>query len=407
MDRPPPAAAGEGQKGERAVIESLDAALLELQSALSARALYPASHPRVREKEARAFARLRDQIANAGELTLLGIDERVIFRDQTLPSSRQLAATLFRRLHAAGVDRITFGRGLTEPELAALLDSLAETDARRKLAPSPNIRLGFVSEPRGTSSTPAKAVPLDEASPASTALSAVVRDVWSDLRESSRLKTDLLGDVVGTVSKMLHDSSSAMLPLAAVKRHDEYTFVHTINVAVLSTALAEAVGFKDRLVHELNMAALLHDVGKQLIPHELLNKAGKFTDEEFERVRRHPLDGARLLLATPGASELSVIVAYEHHVRADGTGYPKVPRGWKLNLASRVVQMADVFDALRTHRPYRAALPLPKIMRLMHGDVGSMFDADLLEVFFREVVGRGIPEPTEPETDRRALISSR
>jgi HD-GYP domain-containing protein (c-di-GMP phosphodiesterase class II) len=146
------------------------------------------------------------------------------------------------------------------------------------------------------------------------------------------------------------------------------------------------------MVHELNMAALLHDLGKQLVPPELLNKTGKFTDEEFEIVQRHPVDGARILLSTPGASELSAIVAYEHHVRADGTGYPKVPRGWKLNLASRVVQLADVFDALRTHRPYRPALPVPKILELMRSDVGTMFDPDLLEIFFRNVVSRGVPE---------------
>jgi len=372
------------------MIDSLNTAMLELQSALTARALYPASHPRIRTAETRAYQLLHEIIAGHGDVTLLGIDNRVIFESRALPSSEHLAEVLFRQLHEKGVDRITFLRGLTESELQGLLDGLASTEPDHELGATANIRLGFIQEShREAPKVPV--VPLVGQTPVPQEASKVVGEVWKDTHASHRVDTNKLGDVITTLSKMLRDSSSAVLPLASVKRHDEYTFVHTINVAVLSTALGEAVGLKGRMVHELNMAALLHDLGKQLIPTELLNKAGKFTDEEFERVRRHPVDGARLLLSTSGASELAAIVAYEHHVRADGTGYPKVPRGWKLNLASRVVQVADVFDALRTHRPYRPALPLPKIFELMQGDAGTMFDPDLLEIFFRNVVSRGVP----------------
>ena len=100
-----------------------------------------------------------------------------------------------------------------------------------------------------------------------------------------------------------------------------------------------------------------------------------------------------MLLATPQVPELSVVVAYEHHIRADGSGYPKVPKGWKLNLASRIVQVADVFDALRTNRPYRKALPLPKIIDIMKKDVGTFFDADLLDLFFEYVAGHHNLDP--------------
>jgi len=389
------------------VIDSLNTAMLELQSALTARALYPASHPRIRTAESRAYQLLNEILVVHGNVTLLGIDNRVIFENRALPSSMHLADVFFRQLHGKGVDRITFSHGLAARELSSLLDDLASTDTSRQLCFSDHITLGFVQE--GDRTAPiVRGLPEAGQTPLPKEVSQVVHDVWKDAQEHHRVETDMLGDVITTLSKMLNDSAAAMLPLASVKRHDEYTFVHTINVAVLSTALAEAVGFKGRMVHELNMAALLHDLGKQLIPHELLNKAGKFTDEEFERVRRHPVDGARLLLSTAGASELAAIVAYEHHVRADGTGYPKVPRGWKLNLASRVVQVADVFDALRTHRPYRPALPLPKIYELMEGDVGTMFDADLLEVFFRNVVSRGVPEAAVPvQSTPSTVVSAR
>ena len=387
------------------MIASLNTAMLELQSALTARALYPASHPRIRSAETRAYRLLDETITVHGDVTLLGIDNRVIFENRALPSSAHLAEVFFRQLHEKGVDRVTFSRGLAARELSSLLDDLASTDPPRQLNFSDHIALGFVQDEDRTAPI-VPVLPKAGQTPLPREVSEGVHDVWKDVKEHHRVETDMLGDVITTLSKMLTDSASALLPLASVKRHDEYTFVHTINVAVLSTALAEAVGFKDRMVHELNMAALLHDLGKQLIPQELLNKAGKFTDEEFERVRRHPIDGARLLLSTSGASELAAIVAYEHHVRADGTGYPKVPRGWKLTLASRVVQVADVFDALRTHRPYRPALPLPKIFELMEGDVGTMFDADLLEVFFRDVVSRGVPEAAPVQSPRSPIVSA-
>jgi putative nucleotidyltransferase with HDIG domain len=184
-----------------------------------------------------------------------------------------------------------------------------------------------------------------------------------------------------------------MLPLAPLKQHDEYTFVHTINVAILSTALSEAIGFDSCAAHEVSIAAMLHDVGKQVIPAEILNKDGLFNPEERRIMEQHPVEGARILINTPNIPDLATIVAYEHHVRADGSGYPKMPRGWKLNLASRVVQLTDVFDALRTDRPYRQGMPVPKIVELMKSDVGTFFDADLLQIFLARVVSRGIPDP--------------
>jgi HD-GYP domain-containing protein (c-di-GMP phosphodiesterase class II) len=200
-----------------------------------------------------------------------------------------------------------------------------------------------------------------------------------------------LGDAVAGISRVLAQSGDSILPLAPLKRHDEYTFVHTINVGILSAALGEALGFDVRTVHELNISALLHDIGKQMVPGDLLNKNGRFTDEEFRIVQLHPVNGARLLLTTSGVPELAAIVAFEHHIRVDGTGYPRVPSSWKLNLASRIVQVADVFDALRTNRPYREALTPPEIVEVMTRDAGTFFDPDLLDIFLRKVVSRGAP----------------
>lgn len=372
------------------MIETVNEALLQLQGALSARSLYPPGHPRICAGEERACELLRDALRSRDEITVFAVEERVIFDGNVLPGSSTLVETLFRPLSQNGIDRITFRRGVEGGEVRELLDRLAGADGgQRDLVETPHLGFGYIHRPGPWTGLPA--LPREEA--ASREMAGALSGVWEGIFEAASLDANLLGDIVSCVSRVVSESASAMLPLAAIKKHDEYTFVHTINVAILSTALGEALGYQGRVAHELNMAALLHDVGKRLIPKELLEKNARFTDEEYRLVQEHPVTGARLLLVTPGVPPLAPIVAYEHHVRADGSGYPKIPPGWKLNLASRIVQIADVFDALRTDRPYRPALPLEEVIQMMRKDVGVFFDADLLEVFLRQVIFRRVGEP--------------
>jgi putative nucleotidyltransferase with HDIG domain len=382
------------------LIQHVNDALVELQSTLLARSLYPPDHPRVRNGERSVLERLRRLLAQRDEISLFAVDGRVVFDNEILPSCASLADTLFRMLQVYGVDRITFRRGVDADELAALVAALSDGGRAgyESLTPSAHIRFGALHA--GRSDEPLGELPRSSAVAYAEEAADVLPGIWQSVRVASNgdeeatggVDTARLGAIVAGISKVVKDTASAMLPLAPLKRHDEYTFVHTVNVAILSTSLAEALGYPTRVVHDVNVSALLHDVGKQAVPTEVLNKKARFTDEERRAMQLHPIVGARMLLNAPGVPDLAVVVAYEHHVRADGSGYPRVPPGWKLNMASRIVQLADVFDALRTNRPYRLGLPVPKIVEMMRNDVGSFFDGDLLDVFFQRVVSRGIPE---------------
>jgi HD-GYP domain-containing protein (c-di-GMP phosphodiesterase class II) len=219
-------------------------------------------------------------------------------------------------------------------------------------------------------------------------MAGLLHGLWHDIHHGNQVDTNSLFEIVNNIAKMVQHCKTSMLPLAVIKKHDEYTFLHVVNVAILSAALGESLGFDNPGIHELCMAALLHDIGKRYVPTELLSKKDSLTEEEWERLQSHPEDGASLLLSTPGVPELAIIAAYEHHMNADGSGYPKAAAGWKQNLASRIIQVADVYDALRTNRPYRRGLPLPQIIQIMQSGAGSTFDTDLLELFFEYVMPR-------------------
>jgi putative nucleotidyltransferase with HDIG domain len=164
---------------------------------------------------------------------------------------------------------------------------------------------------------------------------------------------------------------------------DEYTTTHSLNVAVLSMALAEYAGHPAADVRACGMAGLLHDIGKVRIPLDLLTKPGRLTPAEREVINRHPVEGARILLGGQGRMELAATVAYEHHLMHDGGGYPLLHYPRTCHCASRMAHVCDVYDALRTHRPYRAAWESDRILAYIEQRAGTEFDPEYATTFVR------------------------
>jgi putative nucleotidyltransferase with HDIG domain len=195
-----------------------------------------------------------------------------------------------------------------------------------------------------------------------------------------------LGELVESIRLAVAVGADVCKQLAEVKSHDEYTFVHTVNVAILSAALGEAVGMKPNHVFDLTLAALLHDVGKRHTPLAILNKPGRLDDAERKKMEQHTVVGAAMLFERRGVPDVAPIVAYEHHANVDGTGYPRLRRNPKPHLASQIVHVADVFDALRTNRPYRAAMDDAAVRGILLQGAGKSFDAALLDLFLERII---------------------
>jgi putative nucleotidyltransferase with HDIG domain len=206
------------------------------------------------------------------------------------------------------------------------------------------------------------------------------------------------------------NNRDALIPLVKLLSHDAYTVTHITNVALLSMALASALGFNAAFVHDSGIAALLHDVGKLKVPPDVLSSPTSLTEAQIVLMKRHPEDGARMLMGGARLPELAAIVAFEHHLQFDGGGYPAVPAGWKTHIGSEITHIADVYDALRSDRPYRQGLPAGTAAQMMNADAGRVFDPYVLKVFFEQVAPRLIWRtvdlsacPAEPRDAAEAL----
>jgi putative nucleotidyltransferase with HDIG domain len=211
--------------------------------------------------------------------------------------------------------------------------------------------------------------------------------------------------IVRSLSVAMHGDGRIVIPLLQLKEFDQYTTTHAINVAVLSMALAEALGLGARDVRAFGTAGLLHDIGKTRVPREILVKPGKLTEQERAVLDRHPIDGSRLILESDQHLGLAAAVAYEHHIMIDGGGYPRLHFRRDCHVASRLVHVCDVFDALSTDRPYRAAWETERALEYIEERTGKEFDVEIARAFvamMRRVecrtagIAMGAEEPAPP-----------
>jgi len=171
--------------------------------------------------------------------------------------------------------------------------------------------------------------------------------------------------------------------------HDPYTKGHSKNVAALASLVAERMGLPDEMIRKTYWAALVHDIGKIVIPSTILNKEGKLTLEEFEIIKKHPVYGHDFLSTSSELRELAKYV-YHHHERWDGKGYPSGLSGEDIPLISRIITVVDAWDAMRSDRPYRKGLPKEVALKELTEHAGMQFDPSIVKIFVSLIEEQGI-----------------
>lgn len=208
------------------------------------------------------------------------------------------------------------------------------------------------------------------------------------MRQVAHGEAPALDGVQAVVDELVDELGRAgetALCLATLRSLDQYTFVHSVQVCILSLLAAAQLGYGRPALRELGVGALLHDVGKVRVPAHILQKPGPLTPEEMEEVKRHTVYGFEILLPRHEISARAAHVAYQHHERLDGSGYPRGLRGEQIHPYARIVAVADVYDAMVAERPYRRAHRPDQAAAWLRSQAGIQFEARAVEALLRRL----------------------
>lgn len=372
----------------RGLLEKVREVLQDLSTAKKNLLLYPPQHEICLDSIDRFMRSFREYLRHKESLSLRIVGEEFFFEERLLARESVLYYPLLQELRSKGVGGLNLLAGLEPRELLDFLTllNLGEEEIASRGGLARLMEQGSIShviiDPPGTWEE--KASRLRETASAREEYFAavdVIRELSEQVLHDRRLSVSKANRVVGMLLNRVGENRSAVLGLATLKSYDEYTTFHSVNVLILSLALGSILPLDRNALMILGTGALLHDLGKVTIRKSILCKKGPLTAAEWGEMKRHPVRGADILLAQPGVHPLSVLVAYEHHARYDLTGYPRLNGVKRPSLFSRIVQLADVYDAMTTARPYQDARTPDHAIRVLVREKGTAFDPLLVKVF--------------------------
>jgi putative nucleotidyltransferase with HDIG domain len=315
------------------------------------------------------------------------VGEEVIVDDMPIAKADTLGP-LARRLQQSGIERITFDRGVTADELASFIDAITaieRRDAPGRAAELPDlkrIRVGRVVVEQKVTGDLADMATIKKLY--NDAVS-VAGQLWETAQHEGKPDPGAARTMIDGLAQAVAQNRTALLALTTLKNYDNYTFTHMVNVSILTMGQARTLGIDGSLLREFGLAALMHDIGKVRTPLEILHKPDKLTAGEFEIMKRHVVDGAEILRATRDIPALAPVVAFEHHLRLDGSGYPAGVARPSLNLGTMLCSISDVYDAMRSQRAYQESFPTDRILQILKRTDGLQFDQHLVRRFVQLV----------------------
>jgi putative nucleotidyltransferase with HDIG domain len=354
-----------------------------LSATVRAAELYAPTHPLVQRTAAGLHAVLAPMLEGTPTIIVAFLEDDVIVNDFRLSRGSANMAGLLRDMRDRKVEKITFGRGLEVSDVRALMDELADRRARTSVGDrltARGVRRVVISKVAAEDEDQQE-VGLVAAKQMYSQAVASAETIWAAAKAGDQPNPADARGIIDSLSRLVYQDRTSLLALTALKRHDNYTFTHMINVAALSMAMARSLDLKGPMLREFGFAALMHDIGKVHTPLEILNKPDKLTNEEFTIMKQHVVDGAHVLRRTPETPALAPVVAFEHHLKQDLSGYPENVGSRQLNLCTMVVSVVDVFDALRSNRAYRAGMATDRIKHIMAQQDGTAFNRTLLRRF--------------------------
>jgi len=354
-----------------------------LSAAIRAGELYAPNHPLVTKSIDNLMAVTTQNLAKSDSAVVGFLGNDVVVNEVRLGKLTAQLVGFVRDMHERDIEKITFNRGVTRDELQILVELMRDRTAAVPITDrlaSKGIRRIAIGK---------LMLDADDGEHAGIVVARKVyksavetaETLWDQAKAGDKPDPTAARKIIDSLAKVVTQDRTSLMALTALKQYDNYTFTHMVNVSVLAMSQARALNLDGPLLREFGFAALMHDIGKVNTPIEVLNKPGTLSKEEFEVMKRHVIDGAHILRKTPEMPALAPIVAFEHHLKQDLSGYPENIGHRSLNLCTMVVSIADVFDALRSKRTYREGLATDRIRAIMEERDNPAFNQKLLKRF--------------------------
>ncbi len=372
------------------MVEKIKVALLNLSSAAQAGKIYSKDHPSFQEFIDRAFQALHEVLSQTKELVIGIVEDELAWEGEIFFSLSQKLNALVLYLQEKAIERVVFLPELNEEELSSFAillinqEQKGAVDAREYLTALgiKNIRAGKL---RALTSQPEKAE--DPSAAIKRRKNKTIRNVSqiieNVLNEEDVDYMELKFNVLNYMEDYL-GRRQELIDLVSIKKKDLNTFLHMLNVSIISMFVSSKLGYSNEDVLNFGIAGLFHDIGKLAISKRILKKPTKLDEGEFYKMKHHTTQGAEILVKyTEAMGMLPTVVAYEHHLRYDMKGYPQLSHPQKPHTASMLISMCDVYDALAQRRTYKQDFPPEKIYNIMIEGKGASFEPELLDSFFR------------------------
>lgn len=372
------------------LIASAKSAFQQLAAVVRAATVYPAAHPFLLASADQLQEKIHELLVSRKEVSFYLVAGELFFETHSVPVEQSLSLLMeqFTKRDAGG---ITFRPGITRDELVQFANLMnkdtayfAEHGGAVKVLEEERLthivlhRVILVDKKLG-----------DELRQAKKKAGEIFREAVDTVREivqSVHLEKAVnMRKVSTTVHSMVDDileNRDALLGLTNIKMYDEYTFAHSVNVAVLAIAQGTFLSFEKPQIAALGIAGMMHDIGKVSVPLEIINKPDKLTDQEWEMVKRHPVEGALIISEVPAMTKLAMIAAFEHHQHGDIRGYPRMDDRVQQHPFSEIIAIADAYDAIIASRVYyKVPTPPDQAVRIMLRKRGTAFNPVLVKAF--------------------------
>ena len=373
------------------MLEKIENSFRDLISVIQIARLYPDWHPQFKRAIDKAYLSLEEVLREREELVIGIIGEELAFEKEIFFELSKTTKQMILYLKDRGIERIVFCRGMENEELNKFISFLItpkeeiKTDAQGYLSflGIKNIVVGKIKSSTDASLAVKAGGAINYLSVYENSLDKISHSIETVLNEQE-LDHLTLRLTVNDVVENLLGRHQDFLNSAVIKRYDFMTFTHILNVSILSMYLSSKLGFAKNEILDIGAAALFHDIGKIYISRKIIQKPGLLTEEEFAKIKSHVIVGAEIMLKYADTlGILPVVVCFEHHLKYDLSGYPKLSFPQKPHIASLIVSICDVYDALSQKRGYKNDYSPEMIYEIMMREKGMTFEPQLLDKFFK------------------------